>query len=97
VVDVVDDVHGKVSAARAAAAVRCATNGSGGTRYECHERAMQFAGISRLVVDAGLPAVIAEDGRSDLSARVAIDAGGVDEELAGDVFGEALVYLGHEC
>jgi hypothetical protein len=43
---------------------------------------MQFAGILRLMVDAGLPAVIAEDGGRDLAARVAVDAACVDEEVA---------------
>jgi hypothetical protein len=67
--------------------MRFGSDGSGWAGNERHERAMQFARILRLMVDAGLAAVIAEDGGSDLAAGVAVDAGGVDEEVAWGVFG----------
>jgi hypothetical protein len=46
---------------------------------------VQFAGILRLMVDAGLAAVIAKACRGDLAAGVAIDAACVHEEFAGNI------------
>ena len=56
---------------------------------------MQFAGILRLMVDAGLAAVIAKACGRDLAAGVAIDAACVHEEFACDVLREPLVNLRH--
>ena len=56
---------------------------------------MELAGILRLAVDAGLAAVIAEAGGGDLAAGVAVDAGGIYEEIAGGVLGEAVCELRH--
>ena len=53
---------------------------------------MQLTGIFRLAVDAGLAAVIAEAGGGDLAAGVAVDAGGVYEEVAWGVLGEAVFF-----
>jgi len=56
---------------------------------------MEFARILRLAVDAGLAAVIPETGGGDLAAGVAVNAGGIDEEVAGGVLGQAVVELRH--
>jgi len=56
---------------------------------------MQFAGILRLMEDAGFTAVIAKAGGRNLAARVAIDATGVHEEFAFHVLRQPLVDLRH--
>jgi len=40
-----------------------------------------------LVIDAALVAMIAKDPRRKLATRVAIDAGGIDEEVTGNILG----------
>src|SRR5207237_451735 len=51
----------------------------------------------RLAVDKGELARLPEDGRGELPAGVAVDAGRVHEEVAGDVFGDGFVGVGHCC
>ena len=57
---------------------------------------MQLAGIVGLPVNAGLSAVIAKARGRDLPAGIAINAGGVHEELALHIFRQALSDLGHD-
>ena len=41
--------------------------------------------------------VIVEGSRSDLAASIAVDAAGIDKEIAGDILWQALLDLGHIC
>jgi len=65
------------------------------TRDQRALRREQLLGRLGLVVDGGLIAGIAEHGRRENPAGVAVDAGGVDEEVAGDVVGELESSLRH--
>ena len=57
--------------------------------------ASNSSSVCRLMKDSGLIAGIAENGRREDAAGVAIDAGGVDVEIAGNVLGKSLRQLGH--
>jgi hypothetical protein len=48
------------------------------------------------VIDAALLAVIAENGRSELATRVAIDATGIDKKISRHIFRQALLNTGHQ-
>ena len=89
IVDIVHDVHGKRCDPGAGAAMGNGADGCGRARDQRHERAMQFAGICGLLVDAGFAAVIAEARRRDLAAGVAVDAACVDVEFALDILRRA--------
>src|SRR5690242_11356081 len=56
---------------------------------------MQFARIARLLVHAGLVAVVAESRRRNLPARVAVDATGIDVKFAFHILRQPLVHLRH--
>jgi hypothetical protein len=47
------------------------------------------------MVDAALIAMIAKDPRRKLTTRVAINAGGIDEEVPGNIFGQAALNTSH--
>ena len=95
-VNIVHNVNRKRGDARAGAAVRRCADRSSRTRNQRHQCAMQLAGIVRLPVNAGLSAMVAKTRGRDLPASIAIDAGGVHEELAVHVFRQALSDLGHD-
>ena len=46
-------------------------------------------------MDAALFAVVAKYGRGELTTRIAVDAGVVDKEIAGNVLGKAALNTGH--
>jgi hypothetical protein len=96
VVDIVHDVNREGLHSRKSAAARFGADRCGGASDERHQGAMDFAGIPRLMVNAGLPAVIAEDSGRDLPARIAINATGVHKEVARDILGEAFSNLSHK-
>ena len=48
-----------------------------------------------LAMDEGMVGGLREDGRSQLPASVAVDAGGVHEEVAGDVLRDPLLEVRH--
>jgi hypothetical protein len=56
---------------------------------------MLLARILRLMVDAGLPAVIVKAGRRDLPAGVTINAAFIHVKFTWDVFSEPPVNLRH--
>jgi hypothetical protein len=88
-------VNGKSRDARACAAARHSTDGSGRAGDERHERSVKFTGILGLMVDARLAAVVVKTRRRNLAARVAIDATRVHEEFTFHVLGEPLANLRH--
>ncbi len=46
-------------------------------------------------MNAALFAVIAKDGRCELTTRIAVDARVVDKEVAGNIFRQAALNIGH--
>ena len=59
---------------------------SGRTGDERHHRELRFLVCFGLMIDAALVSMIAKDPRRKLATRIAIDAGGVDEEIPLDIF-----------
>ena len=59
---------------------------TGGTRNERHHGASDLSRCFGLMINAALVAMIAKDRRRQLATRIAIDAGGIYEEIAGDIF-----------
>src|ERR1700739_785855 len=86
-IDVVDDVRGKRFNAGPGAAARHSPNRRGWTCAQGHERAVHFARILWLMVDARLASMIVETRGGNLAAGVAVDTTGVDVEIAFNVFG----------
>lgn len=65
------------------------------TRDECHQRPAHLARILRLMIDAGLSAMIPKGFRRDLAAGVTVDAARVNVEVAADILRKALCDLRH--
>src|SRR5437763_1067115 len=64
-----------------------AADGARGTRKERSQRGAPVGARRGLTLDErGLPG-LTEDARRDLAAGVAVDAGGIDEEIARDILG----------
>jgi len=62
------------------------TDRAGRTRDERHHRELCFSNGLRLMIDTALVAVIAKDTGRELATRIAIDASGIDEEVARNIF-----------
>src|SRR6185503_3732302 len=71
-------------------------DGAGGTGDQGPQRGAGFIGRARLELHEGIVARVAERGGSELTAGVAIDAGGIDKEAARQVFGNRLCTIGHD-
>ena len=56
---------------------------------------MRFVRHLRLTINNGMIRIFAEDPRRDLTAKIAIDACIVDEEIPWDVFRICAFYIGH--
>jgi len=95
-INIVHDVNGKRGDPGSCIEVGNGPNRRSGARNERHERAVQFAGVSRLVKNARFSALIAEAGGRNLSAGVAVDATFVDVKFAGNILRKALVNLSHK-
>src|SRR5215217_7949716 len=84
-VNVVFEQHRKrVDAEMRVMAFDCADR-AGRTRDEGHHRELRLIVCFGLMIDAALVAVIVKDRGRELTTRIAIDAGGVNEEVAGDI------------
>src|SRR4051812_19156531 len=70
-------------------------DGAGRTGHEGTHRSPARYLRLRLGPDKGILARFAEHLRRQLPACVAVDAGGIDEELARDVFRKTLFRVGH--
>ncbi len=85
-VNIVFDQHReRVNAEMRVVSFDCA-NRSGRTRDEGHHRELRLSACFGLAVDAALLAVIAKDRGRKLTTRIAIDAGGVNEKVARNIF-----------
>jgi hypothetical protein len=69
---------------------------SGRTRHERHHRAFGFNISFGLVMNAALVAMIAKDLGRQLAAGVAIDAGGINEEIPRHIFRYTLLQACHD-
>src|SRR4029078_468173 len=70
-------------------------DGTGGTSNQGHQGKTRLGFGFRLVIDAALLAVVAKNRRRELAAGVAVDAGRVNEEIAGDILRQAQLNVCH--
>ncbi len=94
-IDVVHNGIGKGIHGGAGVTVPGSADGSRGAGHQRHQGALHIRGTGRLAVDAGLTAMVMEGLRGNLAAGVAINAGCIDKEIAGDVLRQSLLDLGH--
>ncbi len=71
------------------------TDRSGGTSNQGHQGAARFLRRRRLVIDDRRLADVAKRLGRKLTAGVTIDAARVDEEIARNILGQALLDIGH--
>jgi hypothetical protein len=70
-------------------------DGGGRARDQCHQRAQALGLACRLPAHVGGAAPLGEDRGRQLAAGVAVDAGRVDEQLAGGVLRQSEIEPGH--
>ena len=71
------------------------SDGAGRARDEGHGRPVRRLWRWWLMMNDGVPGVLFENRRLDLAAKITIDAGVVDEEVAGHVLGEGPLSIRH--
>ena len=75
--------------------MRGGADGSRGASHQGHQGALQLTRAGRLALNARLTAMIVEGLGGDLAAGIAVNAGGVHEEVAGGVLRQSLLDLCH--
>ena len=85
-------VHHRLGSIGALAADR-----AGRAADEGPQRLGTLLGVGRLPVHEGVVRPLGEHRRRHLAAGVAVDAGGIDEKIAGDILGDPFANVGHDA